>query len=293
MNAPAAMAFGGGLFEGRSVVRFVFTDEGGISRDEPFAVVAGIFVHGDDQLVRLEEELDRLKRKHIPDAYQRDFVFHAKDIWSGKGKIFKNREEWPLHRRLIMLRDLARVPRKLDIPIVYEAVERATFGPTEEQKRNGAEPTEFELATALHSVAFCACTIRIEQFMRAKWPKEVAQVVAEDNDQVRTMLKGTHEIFREPSKANGGLIPNNVLPLRKIRGSVHFASKAESKPLQLADLCAFVIRGHLAGHPKNPPLYRRIKSKMLMVPEAEELAQDWPATASFLDQRHFWHGPLS
>ena len=273
-------------------MRFVFTDEGGISRDEPFAVVAGIFVHGDDQLVRLEEELDRLRRKHIPEAYRRDFVFHAKDIWSGKGKIFKNREEWPLHRRISMLRDLARVPRKLDIPVVYEAVERATFGPTEEQKQSGLKPTEFEIATALHSVAFCACTIRIEQFMRAKWPKEVAQVVAEDNDQVRTMLKGTHEIFREPSKADGKLVPNSVLPLRKIRGSVHFASKAESKPLQLADLCAFVIRGHLSRHPKNAPLYRRLKSKMLILPKEEEVAPDWSATASFLDEFQVSHGPL-
>jgi hypothetical protein len=96
MNAPAAIAFGGGLLEGRSVVRFVFTDEGGISRDEPFAVVAAVFVHGDEQLVPLENELERLKRKHILEEYRRDFVFHAKDIWSGKGKLFKDRNEWPL-----------------------------------------------------------------------------------------------------------------------------------------------------------------------------------------------------
>ena len=272
-------------------MRFVFADEGGISRHEPFAVVAGIFVNGDEQLVRLEEELDRLKRRHIPEAYWRDFVFHAKDIWSGKGPIFKDRDKWPLHRRIDILRDLARVPRKLDIPIVYEAVERATFGPTEEQKKNNPEPTEFEIATAIHSVAFCACTVRIEEVMRAKWPKEVAQMVAEDNDQVRSMLKGTHEIFRDPSKADGQLIPHNVLPLKKIRGSVHFASKTESKPLQLADLCAFVIRGHLAKHPKNAPIYRRIRSKMLWLPSGD--LQGSPITASFLEQFHVSHGSLS
>jgi hypothetical protein len=75
-----------------------------------------------------------------------------------------------------------------------------------------------------------ACTLRIEQVMRARWPKEIAQMVAEDNDQVRTLVKGSHEIFRDPSKADGKIIPNNVLPIRKVRGSVHFATKAESAP---------------------------------------------------------------
>jgi hypothetical protein len=65
-------AFGGGPLEGRKVVRFVFTDEGGISRDEPFVVVAGVFVHGDDQPVPLENELERLVQKHIPKENQRD-----------------------------------------------------------------------------------------------------------------------------------------------------------------------------------------------------------------------------
>ncbi len=249
-------------------MRFVFTDEGGISRNEPFVVVAGIFVHGDDQLVRLENELERLKQKHIPEENQRDFVFHAKDIWSGN-KIFKDEKKWPLRRRLNILHDLARVPRRLGIPIVYEAVERAKLDLSEEAKREGRDPTPSEHSIAAHAIAFCACTLRIEQLMRAMWPDEVAQMVAEDNDQVRALVKGAHENFRDPSKADGRIIPNTILPLRKIRGSVHFANKPESKPLQLADLCAFVIRGHLARHPHNPSFYQRIRSMMLTIPDDE------------------------
>jgi hypothetical protein len=159
---------------------------------------------------------------------------------------------------------LARVPRKLGIPIVYEAIERAKLA-LEEASR---PPTPSELSIGAHAIAFSACTLRIEQLMRAKWPTEVAQMVAEDNDQVRTLVKGAHENFRDPSRTEG-IIPNDILPLRKIRGSVHFADKAESKPLQLADLCAFVIRGHLARHPHNGPLYERIKLMMLTVPNEE------------------------
>ena len=58
-------------------MRFVFLDEGGISQHEPFVVVAGVIVHGDEQLIPLEKKLDRLIRKHIPEEQQPGFVFHA------------------------------------------------------------------------------------------------------------------------------------------------------------------------------------------------------------------------
>jgi uncharacterized protein DUF3800 len=259
-------AFGGGPLEGRKVVRFIFTDEGGISRFEPFVVVAGIFVHGDEQLVPLENEIERLVQKHIPKEDQPDFVFHATDIWSGTGKIFKDKEKWPLPRRLAILHDLARVPRKLGVPIVYEATERGKLDFLDEEQRAQRKVTPFEHHVGAHAITFAACTLRIEQLMRVKWPREIAQIVAEDNDQVRALVKGAHETFRDPSKAGGKLVANDVPPLKKIRGSVHFASKGESSPLQLADLCAFLIRGHLARHPHNGPLYDRIKLMMLLQP---------------------------
>jgi hypothetical protein len=273
MNAPlkpvAALGFRGGPLEGRKVVRFVFIDKGGISRDEPFAVVAGIFVHRDEQLIPLEDELERVKQKHIPKEDQKDLVFHATDIWSGTGKVFKDRNKWPLPRRLEILHDLARIPCRFDIPIVYFGFERSKFVPTEaELKRAGRGPTDFERHVAVHASAFCTTILRTEEIMRMKWASEVAQLVAEDNDQVRSLVRETQQIFLAPSKADGPLHENAkiILPLRKIRGSVHFAKKSESLPLQLADLCAFIIRGHLAGHPQNAPLYRRIRRALALIP---------------------------
>jgi len=227
-------------------------------------VVAGIFVHGDEQLIPLEEKLEALVQKHIPKENQRDFVFHATEIWSGTGKIFKDKERWPLHKRLSILRDLARLPRKLDIPVVYAAIERATMDFSEFENKPS---TPHEKNVGAHSLAFAACTIHIEEMMRSIWSGEVAQIVAEDNNQVRRHLKGVNELFRNP---DGKLYPNNFLPLRNIRGPVHFANKDESRPLQLADLCAFVIRGHLAKHPKNGPLYDLIRQMMLVFPKGEE-----------------------
>jgi hypothetical protein len=51
---------------------------------------------------------------------------------------------------------------------------------------------------------------------------------------------------------------------------VHFADKRESAPLQLADLCAFVIRGRLSRHPKGDRLYNHIKSMMFKFADADE-----------------------
>jgi hypothetical protein len=159
---------------------------------------------------------------------------------------------------MIVLRDLARIPRRLDIPIVHESYERKKLLEDRPKKM----PTEHEISVAAHAVAFASCTLRIEEYMREIYPDEVAQIVAEDNDQVRKMLKGVHEGFRYPERMPGIQL-NNILPLRKIRGSVHFANKDESGPLQLADLCAFIIRGRLAQkHPRNGRLYNRIKPMM-------------------------------
>jgi hypothetical protein len=232
-------------------------------------VVAGIFVDGDEQLIPLEDELERLKQKYIPEEDQKDFIFHATDIWSGTGKVFKDRGKWPLRRRLPILHDLARLPCKLDIPIVYFRMERRKWTPSEaERQRAGREPTEFERHVAVHAVAFCTTILRTEEIMRYRWGSEVAQLVAEDNDQVRGLIKEVQQVFLVPSKADGPLHENSkvILPLKKIRGSVHFAKKSESPPLQLADVCAFIIRGYLASHPQNGPLFRRIRRALALIP---------------------------
>jgi hypothetical protein len=186
------------LLWSHKVVRFVFLDEGGISQHEPFVVVAGVIVHGDEQLIPLEKELDRLIRKHIPPEQQPGFVFHAKDIWSGIGKIFGDRDKWTLDRRLLILRDLARIPRRLDIPIVHESYERKKL--LEDHPNPQHIATAHEISVAAHAVTFASCILRIEQYMREFYPTEVAQIVAEDNDQARKMLKGCMKVLGIPKE---------------------------------------------------------------------------------------------
>jgi hypothetical protein len=63
-----------------------------------------------------------------------------------------------------------------------------------------------------------------------------------------------------------------IFPLKKIRDTLHFAKKDESRHLQLADLCSFVTRGHLTKHPHNPRFFEPLKGNFILSPE-EALAQ--------------------
>jgi hypothetical protein len=74
--------------------------------------------------------------------------------------------------------------------------------------------------------------------------------------------------------------------LKKIRGAVHFASKAESSQLQLADLCAFFIRGYLAGNPRVNPFYRKLREMMLVFPTHRALQNGHRINGAFVEP---WH----
>ncbi len=62
----APLSLSGDPLAGNKLVRFAFIDEAGTSKYDPYAVVAGVVVHGDDELIPLEEHLEGLARKHIP-----------------------------------------------------------------------------------------------------------------------------------------------------------------------------------------------------------------------------------
>ncbi len=54
-------------------MRVVYLDESGISRREPVLVVAAIIAHGDTQVIPVEDHLERLVQKHIPEENREGF----------------------------------------------------------------------------------------------------------------------------------------------------------------------------------------------------------------------------
>jgi hypothetical protein len=113
----------------------------------------------------------------------------------------------------------------------------------------------------------------VEDFMR-DCTNEIALIIAEDRDIVRRAVKEALALYRSPEQLKAwGLDKKHLLPFRRIRDTVHFARKPESRHLQLADACTFFIKGHLNRQVKGDFLYTELKPMLLVFPTQDSLAQ--------------------
>jgi len=253
-------------------MRFVYMDESGTGKRDPHTVVAGCIVHADEQVVALEHRLEALVEKHIPEEDRDGFVLHASDILGGNG-YFKGRG-WPYDRRAAILADLADMPRELEVPVIYGSAEKATI-PFDDTM------TEHQKALGAHLKAFINCLLDAEVYMRLVWPTEIAQVVAEDHQAARPILRDTYQSLRHKSAPEHHRVPNNpYIPLRSVRGAMHFVQKDESRPMQLADACAYIIRGFLTGNQRCTPFYISLREWMMHTPAKDRFGMApipmWP-----------------
>lgn len=249
-------------------MKLVYQDEGGTAVHELFLVVSGVVVDGDRQLVAVENHLDILVQKHIPEHDRPGFIFHATDIWSG-AKYFKDRDKWPMERRLEILRDLARIPGRFDIPVAWGFVDKGKFP----DPKFAIAFAQEEVEVARHVMAFTDCSLVVEEFMRA-CTDEIALIIAEDRDIVRQAIKEAIALYRSPEQLKAWkLDKKQLLPFRRIRDTVHFAKKPESRHLQLADACTFFIKGHLNQQVRGDFLFAELKPMLLVFPAQDFLAR--------------------
>jgi hypothetical protein len=239
------LAMGGGPLVGERIVRLVYMDEAGIShpQQEPFAVVSGVIVNADNQLLILEKYLDALVTEYIP-ANQRDgFVFHAYQLFGAKGPVFKDREKWPLAKRLEIADELSAMIDKFDIPIQFGWVNRAELLKNVEGAKEASAHDQSILA---HAVAFIHCAAGLECWLLEKTSNEVCLLIAEDNEHVRKHIRNTVRENQNP-KIYETVDPKarKFLPLTKIKQSPLFEPKTPSSVLQLADYCAYVWKKRL------------------------------------------------
>ena len=243
-------------------MRLSYFDDAGLfnGKQEPFIVIGGCIVDGDQQLVALEDELDRLICKHIPEQDRPGFVFHTTELWSG-GRYFK-RDKWPLEKRLKILHDIADIPQKLDIPLTFghqsrEAARR--FAPDRDW-------TERDLELSLYADTYARFAESVEQVMREVWSEENAILIGEDNDAIRSMVKVAHNHFRDRQWVEA-TNPNLIyFPFERIREGVHFSPKNESRPLQIADFVTFFVRKRLMKDRKAWDFYAKIEPHLLIHP---------------------------
>src|SRR5579872_621704 len=250
---------------GDNLVRIAFLDESGRSRQEPYIVVAGLLLHGDRQYRPLEERLDAIRRAHIPESDQDGFIFHAKDLFHGAG--YFQRDKWPRNIRNAILQALAAIPREIGFPIVFGHLDKAEYRASVahvvaiHKPEHQADVRD----VAEHMVAFARCEVAIERQMYEYTRDEIAMLIAEDTDRVKVALKEAHRILKSP---NGSpefqelAVTVRGLPLKKIVDTVYFASKRESAPLQIADLCAFLIMRRLMRREDTQSYFEQIAPKL-------------------------------
>jgi hypothetical protein len=239
----------GHLLEGTKIVRLIYVDEAGLSnpQQEPFLVVGAVAVHADNQLVATERHLQRLVEKWIPEEQRQGFVFHAKELFNGGGRVFKrNDEQWPLNKRLEVADDLAAIPRRQGLRLCFAAVDKRVPPSSVGEQWEKSSPREKVLFW--HASAFLSCAVGVDKWMRAEHPEEVCMLIAEDNDQARTLLRDvTNYHKRDDAGANFSPQYRPFFPLRKIKEDPFFQPKRSKSVLQLADFWSYVAKKKVMG----------------------------------------------
>lgn len=258
MNAPIAFSREKSRIEGDNLVRLVFLDESGRSRSEPFIVVAGVIIHGDHDYRKLETLIQAVAARHLPTEDQDGFVFHASELFSG-GRYF-TREKWPRGKRCAILRELAGIPKAVGFPVVFGHLDKAEYRQSVVEAVAKHKPKDRAHVTdvAEHMVAFSRCEVAIERRMREFPRDEICMLIAEDTDRVKVPLKEAHRILKNPE----AIATVRGLPLTKIVDTPHFAAKRDSSPLQIADVCAFLIMRRLMKREDSQEFFELIAPQL-------------------------------
>jgi hypothetical protein len=98
------------------------------------------------------------------------------------------------------------------------------------------------------------CLIWADAWLEEYAADELATVVHEDGVSGKPMIRELLRIIRSEQLMERAGFPDDLkqrfkLPLRRIIDTVHFAEKADARPLQLADLCAFIFARALKDLP--------------------------------------------
>jgi hypothetical protein len=256
----SALSASGVPLEGSRLMRVTYMDESGSSPRDPIVVAAAVIVHGDDQVVLIEEYLDGVIEKHIPEENKPDFFFHATDLYHGGGKksIFSNKDVWPEEKRWAILDDLVAVPGLFKIPICFGRINKSMF----EEVILTENPRKKILTS--HAMAIVLCELSIEKWMRNNTDREITHIVAEDNHDVREAAKTAHVLLRHKALESMVEVNNHPLPLKRIRDGLQFTSKGESRLLQVADVCAWSIRRFISNSPYSERFYEPLRGQIVL-----------------------------
>jgi hypothetical protein len=119
--------------------------------------------------------------------------------------------------------------------------------------------TVAEQTKSAHIAASVRCSVGVERYMRNKADKgEVAMMIYENTNHARKLLREVHNSLKLDAAGKLPLLANwplkEFLPVTRIVDTAHFADKADTCMLQIADACAFAVRRHMSRAPHGKEL---------------------------------------
>ena len=249
-----ARGFGGAPLSRANIVRLAYLDEAGISniKHEPHLVVAGAIIYPDRDWIPLERHLRSLGHECFGDQVPSGFFFHSMELWHGNG--FFPRAEWPLKRRLEILKQLVQVPGQFKIPLAVGYVNRKNFLSEFLKTRPDISPSD--VRDAAHAWAFMQAAQAVDNWMKNHAPDEVVMLIGEETGKIQKALKLLQALLRSDQS---NIIQQAYFKSHRIVDTIHFADKRSSILLQLADVAAFFIRRRLAGKADAEEFYRELE----------------------------------
>jgi uncharacterized protein DUF3800 len=227
---------------GHNLVRLTYLDEAGSDYGAPFLAVAGVMVHGDFEWPEIDKRIVALIEKYIPESDRVGFFFDATDIFHGSGYFDRRKPEWDNRdKRWPILLELAQINDGLSLPVVAGTYRKDTFG----GELLKDESTAFQ-HKIIHDTAALDCMLWADRWLGRFAPSELSTIIHEDGTPAKPLIKLTLRIMRSAELmqqwgSDPAMAAEFGLPLRRIIDTVHFAEKADARPLQLADLCAFIL----------------------------------------------------
>ena len=251
-------------------MRHIYFDEAGIGNPDvdAYTVVAGVMLHVDDQYTPLQNYLLEMADDLVGPSLERPlgFAFHAKELWHGDG--FFPRDHWTLSKRLEILGHLADIPQKFQLPIIYSCVARKDYPPNyppRDSARRLVRDARAKASKKCHTICFLSCLVQVERWMEHKYKDEKVFAVAELHEDHKDALLTTAQLLSNPrARSTIENDPNiNWPPLTHIVEEPLFVRKSGSSPMQVADVCAFILTRALASAEYSEPLLEKIRPNLV------------------------------
>lgn len=243
---------------------FVYLDESGIGdiRVERYVVVAGVIVEA-HQYEAVQQKIEAVRDKYVPEKYRKGFVFHATDLFQGSQKRI-SRDEFPTEQRHNALEDLISIVEKMNLPVALAHHDREVVC------KDRPEMSTREAVAFTQGIAATSCLLLVESYaQRHSHPSTNVLITYENNHQARELVKEMHKMLQDPTNLAKVTDPEDlarltkVIPLKRVIDSARFAEKSEEPLLQLADVCAYIIKRRLMRREDSMRFLNRIMSQLL------------------------------